>query len=823
MPGALSAMPLSGLSSTEAAERLRTFGPNRIVRETRGARLREILRMFADPMALMLAVAAVVYLSLGDRQNGIILLVALAPVLAIDVILEARSHRALRKLAAALSPKTTVIRDGAEVDILTEGLVPGDVFVIREGDVFRADGVIRISANLTVDESQLSGESDPQEKGVGAPFYAGSAVLSGHGFGEVMATGARTRYGQIADLVAIPIVEQSPLQRRSRRLVKALAVGALIASAGVFLLGLYRGEDVGHALLPAISVAISAAPEEFLLVLTIFLALGAYRLSSRNVLVRRLVAVEALGSTTIICTDKTGTLTRGHFTLEEHLPLGPGTTEDDLLVAAVLACEPHPADKLEQDIVAHCREHGIDVLRLHREWALIHDHAFDPMGKHMAHTWERHTQAGAERRLVAKGAFEGIVEHCAISAEELCNAERAHAGLASEGFRVLAVAGRAGELTGQRDADERGLTLFGLIGFRDSVRPEVPSAVEECQSAGIHVKLITGDHVLTAHAIATAAGVEHDDDWITTGDALDHLGPEEFEAKVAGASILARVRPEQKYAIVDALVRRGEIVAMAGDGINDAPALRRASIGISMGMRGTEVARATSDLVLLDDNFTSVVATVREGRRIFDNIQRAFLFLLPVKIVVMAVALTAPLLALPAVLLPVHLIWLELIVHPVAALVFEAEPAPPDLMRRPPRRPLDPLLRPAQVMASVVSAFLLATASLVSYSLLLDRGEDLARTFAIAVLMFGLAMLIWAARAGDRGWLSLPLPRTFRFWTIWCGVVVSAPLFSVWPFADQVLHLQPLAFSQWCLSAAIAAGCVIWRAFGRGDARAARA
>ncbi len=805
------ALPYSGLSTEEAKARLRIYGRNELIRVSQWQRVREVLATLADPMALMLAAAAAVYFALGDSKNAIILLIALAPVLAVDVALEARSRAALKKLAAAVSPRSRVVRSGSIAEIATEEIVPGDVLALGEGDMLQADGEVLFTANLSVDESALTGESEPQEKAVGSKFAAGSVVLTGHGFGIVEQTGLATQYGRIGTLVGAAPLEASPLQRKIHRLVKALLVGAAIAAAGVFAVELSRGMHPARALLAAISVGISAAPEEFLLVLTVFLTLGAWRLAGQRVLVRRLSAVETLGATTIICTDKTGTLTLGRFVLEQHVPLAAGVSEDDLLVAAVLACEPYPVDSLERDIVAHCAEHGIDIARLHGEWTLIHDYSFDPVGRHMAHVWK---SAGGVQRIVAKGAIEGIMEHCSLSPDDADRAEREHARLAGDGYRVLAVAGRTGTLSGIRQEDEQNLDLLGLIGFHDPVRADVPAAVAECHRAGMHIKLITGDHVLTAHAIATVAGIQHEDEWILTGEQLDQVPPEKLDEVVARARIFARIRPEQKYAIVDALVRQGEVVAMAGDGINDAPALRRASIGIAMGVRGTQAARAAASIVLLDDDFASIVATVSAGRRIFANVQRAFLFLLPVKIMVPAVALLVPLLDFPPLLLPIHLVWLELVVHPVAAFVFESEEAPADVMERPPRSPSAALLRRSQAVPAIISAVLLAAATIVMYVLSLDRGEEYARGLGLAVLMTGVAVLVVAARAGEHSWRAAGLPRHASFWVILIAVCLSLPAVLYIPQVAHVFAVTAPSPRDYAVAVALAIVTTLWRALG---------
>jgi len=824
--------PFSGLSIDEAARRLKTYGPNIPVRASRGAAILAFVRTAADPMAVMLAAAAAVYYALGERTDAYVLLAAIVPVLAVDVVLEARSRTALKKLAGVVAPRARVIRSAVEIEVATADLVPGDLLLLKEGDIVHADAVVRTSFNLALDESQLTGEAEPVAKqpcrifgavadaSEASRVYAGSRVLEGHGSAEVIATGERTRYGDLARLVAEVGPRPTPLERKTARVVRWMVGVAISVSVLLFVLRLLGGAPAKHAFLYAISLAMSAVGEEFLLVLTMFLSLGAYRLSRHGVLVRRLASVETLGSTTVICLDKTGTLTAGEFALEEHVSLGPETSEDALLEAAALACEPRAADTMEKKILAHCAEHGIDVDALHSRWRLVHDYAFDPVGKHMSHVWSslEHAGGGNLQRIVAKGALEGIVEHCDLAPADLARAERANVEMAGRGMRVLAVAGREverGGFTGMRAADERGFRLFGLLGFRDPLRPAVPDAVAQCQRAGVKLKLITGDHALTAHAIAEAAGIAHTDDGIVTGAQLDSADKASFDRLVRRCSIFARIRPEQKYAIVEALRRAGEVVAMTGDGINDAPALRRADIGVAMGLRGTEVARAAADIVLLNDDFSAMVVTIREGRVLLDNLQRAFLYLVGFKVMLVSLSLLAPVFGLPLVLLPVNLVWLEMIVHPVSALAFEGEPALDDVMRRPPRPPASPIVeRPAAIRAALSGA-LLTVAAFALFALRLGEGENYARGVAMVVAVVGSLLLVWAEYAGMRRWWRIRAPEQRRFWIVILAVAVSLPVFMLTPPIAKLLMISPIARADWAIAILGAAAAVCWRAFGR--------
>jgi Ca2+-transporting ATPase len=812
--------PESGLTSAQAYARLRIFGENRLVRPERFGRAREILKIVADPMAIMLAASAAVYFLLGENRDALILLAALVPVLGVDVLLEARSRAALKSLASQVAPRAKVIRDGRETEIRTEEVVPGDILLLVEGDVVHADGMVRAAANLAIDESSLTGESEPQNKqvfrGDDAPedsrFWAGSIVVAGHGRGEVTTTGGYTRFGETANLVAEVQETSTPLQRRVAALFKSLALGAAGVATLVGGLSLARGDGWGRAILTAVSLSMAAMPEEFPLVLTVFLSLGAWRLSKRGVLVRRLSSVETLGSTTVICLDKTGTLTYGKFGLGVHIPLRQGVSDDELLEAAALASEVTAVDPLDRAIVVHCAEHGVDRARLHRSWRLAVDYDFDPHGKHMSHVWTRRDETGS--RIVAKGALEGILEHCNATHEEQLVAAETNRRLGGQGFRVLAVAGRDDKETPLglgRESDESGLQLLGLLGFRDPIRPEVPAAVAACQDAGIAIKMITGDHAFTAHAIAEAAGIRNAEREVT-GVELSTLDQANRAERIRNAAIFARVHPAQKHAIVVALQEAGETVAMTGDGINDAPALRRADIGVSMGERAVQVARAAADIVLLKDNLSALVDTVAEGRRIYDNIRRAFLYLLAFHVPIIVLALAVPLAGLPLLLQPVHLVWLELIVHPVSALVFEAEPANPSQMKRPPRRRDEPLVALRLAIPALLSGLVLAVGAFAVYALELDtEGESAARGAALSAIVLGSIFLVWTERsAADRPG-TLPLPRSARFWIVMLTVLASVPLcLYVKPLATM-LHLAPPSLLGLALAVLASVAAVAWR------------
>ena len=813
---------LTGLSEQDAARERARVGPNRWVPTARWARVRDALELLLDPMAVMLAIAALIYVAVGETRDALVLAVALIPVLGVDVVLDARSRAALAKLAQAAAPEAEVLRGAHLRAVPLEDVVPGDLLVLREGHTVAADGIILWTANLSIDESSLTGESVPQLKRIGdengvppaeSCFFAGSVVTSGHGFGRVVSTGPSTRYGGIAALVARTAASPSPLQRRAGDLARRFGIVAVIVAVALAAVSVWRGDSWEEALLGAVSLAMAAIPEEFPLVLTSFLAVGAYRLAARGMLVRHLTSVETLGSTTVICTDKTGTLTRGEFQMTDHVVLEPSLTAAAFLEAAVLACERHPADAMERAILGYAAHRGVPPSMVGARWTLVRDYDFDAAGKHMSHVWQR--SDGPHAYLIAaKGAVEGVLAHSSADAATRARVLDANEGLARRGLRVLAVAARRTDRLGSsREDDERDLTIFGLLGFQDPLRPEVPDAVRDCQRAGIRIKMITGDHALTAHAVAEAAGILHEDDAIVTGEDLVALTSAEGEERIARAAIFARIGPEQKFLIVDALRRRGAIVAMTGDGVNDAAALRRADIGIAMGQRGTDVARATADLVLLDDNFASIVATVREGRHIFENLQSAFLYLIAFHLPIVALAIVAPLAGVPLVLLPIHLVWLELIVHPVSAIVFQSEPATASVMTRPPRDPAAPLLPRAAVLRSATAGAVLATVTFtVFWRELPAVGEPMARGLALVVLIAGYQALVFVERLALNRSVAR-VPRTWVFWIVWIASAASViAILGISPVASLFRVAMPDGVRA-AMAAAAGVAAIAWRLY----------
>lgn len=805
-PGAI-----TGLSAAEAADRLAADGPNVIVPPERRRGWRRLVETLADPTVLLLLVAVPTYLVIGDTSDAVVTAAALIPIAAVSWYLERRTERTLEHLRRLTAPTATVLREGVTSTIAAEQVVRDDIVVVHEGDIIPADATVIELTQLATDESALTGESLPVDKSVGSDLAAGTTVVSGRATARVTATGQRTRYGQVGELVSSVRSPSTPLQRMVRRMVAVLGGAAAVFCVAILLIEVARGNGWADGLIAGVSLAIAAIPEEFPLVYTLYLALGAWRLSQQRALVRRLPGVETLGSTTVICTDKTGTLTHGRLDVAAVRPIGGGD-EHRLLEAAVLACEPHPFDPLDVAIVAHARAAGVDVdALLSRE--LVVDHPFDPLDKYVTHVWRDATDSQV---VAAKGALEGILKHCPSTATSPDEAHRIHEVLASGGMRVIAIAAghHDGPVDGGRTHDETSLELLGVIGFADPVRDGVAEALAECRSAGIRVVMITGDHPVTAHAIAEGLDLPHTassgDDLIAVGDDIDRADDAAFQQLVAEANVFARIRPEQKHRLVAALRSRGEVVAMTGDGINDAPALREADIGVAMGHRGTAVAREAATIVLLDDNFATIVDAVRDGRRIFDNLQRAFAYLVAFHLPLLLGALVVPLVGRTLLLLPVHLLLLEVVLHPAVSLVFQADPAAPDVMSRPPRA-RDVGLLSLRLLRPAALGLTLAAATVGTYLVALGRDwpVEQARGTAFSVLLLGQLFLLVVERSPDHPLWSGPRPTRTLWWVgaVFLAVTVASTYFG--PFAD-LLEMEPPSPTAWLAVAGIAAASTLW-------------
>ncbi len=716
----------TGLGDAEAARRLETQGPNTLPEAQRRSPARILLAQFTDFMVIVLVAAAVLAGFVGEPEDTVAILAIVVLNALLGFVQEYRAERAIAALRNLTAQQARVRRDGHLRPVPASQLVPGDLVLLEAGNVVPADLRLSEVAQLRIDEATLTGESHPVTKvtrtlpeaelPLGDRYnlaFKGTTVSAGRGAGIVVATGLRTELGNIASLLLGAPQAKTPLQRRLTHLAQRLALAALALCAVIFGVGLLRGEEPVTMFLTALSLAVAAIPEALPAVVTVSLAIGARRMVARNALIRRLPAVETLGSVTFICVDKTGTLTENRMrvgairtsdTLERNLlPANTDAAPDSLWLVLALCNDANPmrggavaGDPTEMALYQAAFAAGFDKSRLEQQMPRLAELPFTPERGRMT---TLHRAKGGVVALT-KGAPEQVLPRCshAVTAAGVARLDRTAVSAAAErmavdGFRVLALARRdlsALPATVSPEATERDLELVGLVGLSDPPRPEAQEAVADCKRAGIRVVMITGDHPGTATAIARQLGiVEHGDREVLTGAELDRLSGEALREAVSVTRVYARAAPQHKLTIVEALQADGQLVAMTGDGVNDAPALRRADIGVAMGRSGTDVAREAADMVLLDDNFASIASAIREGRRIYDNIRKFVRYVLTGNSAEIWTLLLAPFLGLPIPLLPIQILWINLVTDGLPGLALAVEPAEAGVMRRPPRRPTE--------------------------------------------------------------------------------------------------------------------------------------
>ena len=697
-----------GLTTDEAKALQSQYGKNELTAQKKEGFVKRLLDIISEPMFLLLIIAAVIYFILGEPRDGLIMLVFVIGNISIEAIQEWKTDKTIHALKDLSAPHITVLRDGKEVQIASADLVPGDLMMIYEGVKIPADGVVIRCSDLCVDESSLTGEAEgvwkvpaestenPDDYWRRDYCYAGTLVTQGSAVVRVDKIGAATEYGKIGTNVAEAPVEKTPLQKQIGSIVKtcAMIAGALFALVGIVTWFNIPDHSFGDRLiasiLSGITLAMAMIPEEFPVILTVFLSMGAWRLAKKNSLVRKLPSVETLGAVSVLCVDKTGTITRNQMTVQDEWVANGD--EDGLVEIMGLACETDTYDPMEKAMLAHCEEqHGIYKSHLFGG-RLISEYAFHNELKMMGHIWHH----DGEIIIAAKGSPESILTICNMSDQERALAEEKIHEMSSQGLRVIAVAMQTPDSEREIPASitDCSLTLCGLVGLADPPRDSIKDDITVCKQAGIRVVMITGDNGITAASIAKKIGMEGCGN-IITGDRIEKMTEDELRESVKTVSIFSRVIPEHKMRIVKAFRDNGEIAAMTGDGVNDAPALKYADIGIAMGKRGSEVSREAADLVLMDDNFSTIVDTVKDGRRIYDNIRKAVGYVFTIHLPIALSSLLAPALGIdPAslMLLPTTVVLLELVIDPTCSIVLERQPAESNVMQRKPRNPKEKVL-----------------------------------------------------------------------------------------------------------------------------------
>jgi Ca2+-transporting ATPase len=793
-----------GLSSEEAKRRLAAEGANTLPGAGRRTVLAIALEVVREPMFLLLVAGALIYIVLGDVREAAILAASIVVVITITITQERKSERALEALRDLSSPRALVVRDGAPLRIAGADVVRGDLMILAEGDRVPADARLSVANELMVDESLLTGESLPVEKRTGMPVYSGTLVVKGQGRAEVTATGARTEFGRIGASLASLDIEKTRLQRDSARIVKVVAV---VAVAACVLLAVYYGATRGDWLggvLAGITLAMAALPEEIPVVLTVFLALGAWRIARHGVLTRRMPAIETLGSATVLCVDKTGTLTENRMAVVDTI--APGGDIARTLQAAALACELEPFDPMERAILSAA---GDEARALRGSWTLELDYPMTSDFLAVCHAWR--SPAG-ERRAAIKGAPETVLALCRLDETAIRSATAEVERASERGLRLLAVAeARWGGAQWPADPREYPFEWLGFVALADPLRAGVAEAIALCRSAGVRVVMITGDYPGTALAIARQAGIAVEGG-VLTGAEIAAMNAAALAQVVRRVNVFARIRPEQKLQLITAYKAAGEVVAMTGDGVNDAPALKAAHIGVAMGRRGTDVAREASALVLLEDDFNSIVRTVQRGRTIYENIRNAMRYIIAVHVPTVGMALLPLAFGWPVFLYPVHIVFLEFVIDPACSIVFEAEESDEGVMRRPPRDPAEPLFSLQMLWVSMVLGTSMLAVVALAYAWIADSGAPAGdvRSFGFAAIVFGNLALIHATRSRDRLIVdTLRLPNPALWWITGGALAALAASIYVPPVAD-IFRFAPLAAGDFALAALAGIAGIAW-------------
>ena len=824
---------LQGLTTLKAKQLQEEFGKNELVAEKKESFLHKIFHVITEPMFLLLLVAAVIYFILGEPKDGAIMLVFVVGIISIEVIQEWKTDKTLNALKDLSAPHITVLRDGIEKVINSADLVPGDIMYISEGVKIPADGIVMRASTLCVDESSLTGEAEgvwkiatENKDTTSADYwridycYAGTLVTQGTGIILVDKIGSQTEYGKIGQNVVSAPDNPTPLEKQTGKLVKLCAGIAAVLFVFVGVVTYFNIPDhlfrdrIIESILSGVTLAMAMIPEEFPVILTVFLSMGAWRLAKKQSLVRKLPSVETLGAVSVLCVDKTGTITMNQMTVRDNWSL----TNDPQRLTQIMGmgCKSDAYDPMEKAMISYCEKQGLTRATLFGG-ELIKEYAFTDELKMMGHVWKN----GNNIVVAAKGSPERILTICNLTAEERKIAENKILEMSSQGLRVIAVGQML--LNNAKDIPdtliECSLQLCGMVGLADPPRESVKEDIKTCTKAGVRVVMITGDNGITASSIAKQINMPNSDK-IITGDELNKMSDEELRERIKDVSVFSRVVPEHKMRIVKAFKENGEIVAMTGDGVNDAPALKYADIGIAMGKRGSEVSREAADLILLDDNFSTIVDTIKDGRRIYDNIRKAVGYVFTIHIPIAFASLFAPLLGIsPAslLLLPLHVVLLELVIDPTCSIVLERQPAEQDIMERSPRNPNEKLLTAKTLFKSVMQGFVIFGASFGTYFAFLKQYPDdapIARAMGLSIILLANVLLVQVNSSNSEFAIKsfMRLIKDKVMWAVSLGTIIGLIVMLYTPLCD-FLKLAPLSLNQLGLAALIAVASVTWYEF----------
>lgn len=835
---ALEIKDYKGLTDKEVAEKILSEGYNELPSSKPKNILHIALGVIKEPMFLLLVACGTLYLVLGDIQEGIMLMGFVFVVMGIEFFQERKTEKALDALKDLASPRALVIREGKSKRIAGREVVTGDIIVLQEGDRVPADGVVVNSMNLMADESLLTGESVPVRKrewvegdrsfipgGDDIPcVFSGSMIVQGNGIIRVTATAMETEIGKIGKALESVKEEPTRLKKEMGVLVKRLAIiGVVLCLIVIVVYTITRG-DLLKGFLAGITLAMAMLPEEFPVVLTIFLALGAWRMSKKNVLTRKPAAIETLGSSTVLCTDKTGTLTQNKMTVtrlyngSDFHEVNPESSFPEpfheIIEYGILSSQVNPFDPMEKAITDMGDQQLKNTEHIHTDWVMEKEY---PLSKDLLAMSRVFSTSGSDKRVIAaKGAPEAIFDLCHLDKSKTTSLLEAVEEMASSGLRVLGVA-RGSKVpkslpSALHDFD---FEFVGLIGLSDPIRESVPGAIAECYKAGIRVIMITGDYPITAVNIGKEIGLKNPDLFIA-GPELQEMSEEELAKRIKDVNIFARVVPEQKLKIVNALKLNGEIVAMTGDGVNDAPALKASNIGIAMGEKGTDVAREASSLVLMDDNFSSIVGSVKMGRKIFDNLQKALGYIFAIHVPIAGLSLIPVFFAdLPLILWPVHIVFLELIIDPACSIIFEAEREERNVMTRPPKALDEPFFGAKKIFLSCMQGVGILLISMVVYVTALKTGhsEEAIRTLTFVTLIASNIAVILSNRSWTNNIFRILItPNKSVKWVVGGAIFFLILVLNI-PFLIELFQFEKLGIGEALLAGVAGLLSITWFEF----------
>lgn len=789
---------IKGLTDKEVILSRESNGSNELIKKKKEPLILKILSIFQEPMFLLLIIAASVYFIVGEYGDGIIMLVFVVAVCFIEFIQEAKTDKALEELNKLSSLNVNVIRNGKRMVVSSEEIVVGDKVILEEGDKVSADGKVLYAQSLGVNESSLTGESEVVYKTIKEDkdnhfklniCYSGTDVTNGMGIIEIIAVGNKTELGKIGTSLSSVKKDKTPLERQVNKLIFVCT----IISAVIFLLTiiitylnhpeLVFVKRIVEAILAGITIAMATIPEEIPVILTVFLAMGAWELTREKTLTRNMKTIETLGAVNVLCTDKTGTLTENKMEVQDIYAFTP-----NFLETLYLACPKVAYDPMEIAIKDYCE----DKQKVNTEGIITKEYAFTSETKMMGQVWDNHL-------LCVKGAYESVLPLCNLNEEDYKSIEDKIMEFSKEGFRVLAVA-RGTDLTEiPNSLSETKLFFEGLVALYDPPRYGVKTSLEKCYSAGIRVIMITGDNGETAKGIAKKINLENYDE-VITGTELETMSDEELFEKVKTVNIFARVYPNHKMRIVNALQKNKQIVAMTGDGVNDAPALKKANVGIAMGQRGTNVAKESADLILLDDNFNTIIKAIENGRNIYINIRKAISYVIAIHIPIALLSLFVPIFKLPTLLLPIHVMLLELLIDPTSSIIFQRIKPTNDIMKDKPRKIEEPILNLKNTIISILQGLLIFSIVFLAYYYLIKNNisTNIAITISYSILVLSI-MLIAHQLKNDKSTLT-NLITSFKDKVsiiVNFGIIIGLLLYIYLPFFNKVANTHPLTLKYW--------------------------